>query len=113
MSPIFSDTLVVDPGPKAGSARLYTSPGLKVDLTSLLLALDTRGLPGDTLTLTGVNAAGTLGSVSLSNGDLSYTAPASGSSDAFTFTVSDQLNESATASVSEKTGDLSPSRSMT
>jgi hypothetical protein len=56
-------------------------------------------LPGDTLTLSAVGTAGTLGSVSLSNGDLSYTAPASGSSDAFIYTVSDQLHETATGSV--------------
>jgi Ca2+-binding RTX toxin-like protein len=37
--------------------------------------------------------------VTLKNGDLSYTAPPSGKSDAFTYTVSDQLHETATGSV--------------
>src|SRR5262249_28594395 len=88
---------------KAGNAHLFTSPGQSVDLTNLLLALDTPGLPGDTLTLSAVRTAGTFGSVSLHNGDLVYTGPSgsnAGSSDLFTYTVSDQLHETATASVS-------------
>ena len=88
----------LDSGPKAGNATLYLSAGESVDLTSLLLALDTPGLPGDTLTLTGAGTAGTRGTVSLSNGDLVYKAPASGL-DVFTYTVSDQLHGAATASV--------------
>ena len=100
MSPSISDTLAVDPGPTAGNAHLYLSPGQRIDLTSLLLALDTPGLPGDSLMLSAVGTAGTKGTVSLSNGDLTYTAPASGSSDAFTYTVSDQLHETAIGSVS-------------
>ena len=60
---------------------------------------DLPGMPGDTLTLSAVDTAGTHGTVSLSNGNLSFTAPASGSSDAFTYTVSDQLNETATGIV--------------
>jgi len=102
LSAVVSDTLTVtpplDPGPTAGAAHLYISPGLSADLTSQLLALDTPGLPGDTLTLTAVGTAGTVGTVSLSNGNLTYTAPPKGS-DAFTYTVSDQLNDSATAGV--------------
>jgi hypothetical protein len=94
-----SDTLAVDPGPKAGNANVFVTAGQSVDLTSLLLSLDTPGLPGDTLTLTGTGTAGTRGTVSLSNGDLIYAAPASGT-DVFTYTVSDQLHETATAGVS-------------
>ncbi len=71
------------------------------DLTNPLLALDTPGLPGDTLTLTAVGAS-TKGTVTLNtkNGDLSYTAPARGKTDAFTYTVSDQLGDNATGNVS-------------
>ena len=92
---VVSDTIAVDPGPSAGNAHLYLSPGQSVYLTGLLLGLDLPGLPGDTLTLSAASTAGTKGAVSLSNGNLSYTAPASGSSDSFTYTVSDQLNETA------------------
>jgi len=98
VSAVISDTLTVDPGPTAGNAHLYLSPCQSTNLTSFLLALDTPGLPGDTLTLSAVGTA--RGTVSLSNGNLSYTAPASGSSDAFTYTVSDQLHETAIGSVS-------------
>jgi hypothetical protein len=72
-------------------------------LTSALLALDTPGLPGDTLELTAVGTTGTKGTVSLntSNGDLSYKAPATGTSDSFTYTVTDEtLETSATGTVS-------------
>jgi len=89
----------VDAGPTAGSAHLYIAPGQSLDLTNSLLALDTPGLPGDTLSLTAVGTSGTTGTVTLSKGDLSYTAPAGGSADIFTYTVSDQLGDSATGSV--------------
>src|SRR5579883_404919 len=98
VSAVVSDTLAVDPGPKAGKANVYVTAGESVDLTSLLLSQDTPGLPGDTLTLTAADTAGTRGSVSLSNGDLVYTAPARGT-DMFTYTVSDQLDETASAGV--------------
>jgi hypothetical protein len=54
LSAVISDTLTVDPGPMAGNAHVYIIPGQTVDLTSLLLSLDTPGLPGDTLTLSAV-----------------------------------------------------------
>ena len=100
VSPVISDTLAVDPGPTAGNTHLYLSPAQSANLTSFLLALDTPGLPGDALTLSAVGTLGTRGTVSLSKGNLSYTAPTSGSSDAFTYTVSDQLHETAIGSVS-------------
>jgi len=99
-SAIKADILAVDPGPTAGNAHVYIPAGQNVDLTSLLLSLDPPGLPGDTLTLSAAGTAGTRGTVTLNNGDLSYTAPASGNGDAFTYTVSDQLKETATGSVS-------------
>jgi hypothetical protein len=87
------------PSPIAGDAHLYIASGQSVDLTNRLLALDTPSLPGDSLTLTAIGGSSTLGTTTLSGGDLSYTAPASGSTDAFTYSVSDQLNDSATGSV--------------
>jgi hypothetical protein len=98
VSPVISDTLAIDPGPKAGSANLFVGAGERVDLTSLLLSLDIPGLPGDTLALTGAAAVGSRGTVSLTNGDLVYTPPTSGAT-MFTYTVSDQLHEVATAGV--------------
>jgi hypothetical protein len=94
-------TITVPPQPIAGNARLDIAPSQTLDLTSALLALDTPGEPGDALALTAVGTSGTRGVVTLHDGDLSYTAPASGSSDAFTYTVTDeQLHESATGNVS-------------
>ena len=107
ISRVVSDTLAVDPGPTAGNAHVFITAGQSVDLTSLLLFQDTPGLPGDTLSLSAIGRVGTLGTVTLNNGDLIYTGPTTGgaigggsiTSDAFTYTVSDQLHESATASV--------------
>ena len=94
-------TITVPPQPIAGNAQLDIAPSQTLDLTSALLNLDTPGEPGDTLVLTAVGTTGTRGVVTLRNGDLTYTAPASGSSDAFTYTVTDEeLHESATGNVS-------------
>ncbi len=91
--------VTVDPGPSAGNAHLYIAPGQSLNLTSLLLAVDTPGLPGDTLSLTGDGTSGTTGKVTLSNGQLSYAAPAGGSSDTFTYTVADQFGDAASGTV--------------
>jgi len=91
--------ITVDPGPMAGSAHLYIGPSQSLDLTSALLALDTPGLPGDTLSLTVVGTTGTTGTATINKGDLSYTAPASGSTDVFTYTVGDQLGDTANGNV--------------
>jgi len=87
------------PAPIAGNAQLYIAPGQSVDLTSPLLALDTAGMPGDSLLLTAVGTSGNQGTVALSGGDLSYKAPSSGSTDVFTYTVSNELQENAIGSV--------------
>jgi hypothetical protein len=88
--------------PTAGNAQLDIAPGQRVDLTSALLALDTPGQTGDRLQLTGFTKPTSGGTVTLSNtGDLSYTAPATGTADSFTYTVTDEtLETSATAKVS-------------
>ena len=87
------------PAPIAGNAQLYIAPGQSIDLAGPLLALETPGLPGDSLALTAVGTSGAHGTATLTGGDLSYTAPASGSTDVFTYTVSNQLGESATGGV--------------
>ena len=95
LSNTITTTVALDPGPTAGNAQLDIAPGGSVDLTSLLLALDTRGLPGDTLSLSAVGTptGNPHGTTTLQNGDLKYTAPASGSTDSFTYQVSDQLGD--------------------
>ena len=87
------------PAPIAGNAQLYIAPGQSIDLAGPLLALETPGLPGDLLALTAVATSGAHGTAALTGGDLSYTAPASGSTDVFTYTVSNQLEETATGGV--------------
>lgn len=87
------------PAPIAGNAQLYIAPGQSIDLAGPLLALETPGLPGDSLALTAVATSGAHGTAALTGGDLSYTAPASGSTDVFTYTVSNQLEETATGGV--------------
>jgi Ca2+-binding RTX toxin-like protein len=91
--------VTVDPGPTAGKAHLIIAPGQNIDLTEDLLALDRPGLAGEALALTGVATSGTRGTVSLSSGDLNYIAPTSGSTDVFTYAVSDENGDSATGSV--------------
>ncbi len=93
--------VTVDPGPTAGNMNLTLPPSQTIDLTGLVLSVvDRPGLPGDTLTLTGISASSTLGTVTLQNGDLVYTAPAGGGTDAFTYTVADQYQDTATGSIS-------------
>jgi len=96
--------VTVDPGPTAGTLQLTLPPSQTLDLTSLILGVvDRPGLPGDTLTLTGVNASNATGTVSFSNNDLSYTAPATGGTTSFTYTVSDQYQDTATGTVTVTT----------
>jgi Ca2+-binding RTX toxin-like protein len=101
LSNTITTTVALDPGPMAGNAQLDLAPGQTVDLTSALMALDTPGLPGDSLSLSAVGTpTGTPhGTTALSNGDLKYTAPASGTSDSFTYTIADQLDETASGTV--------------
>jgi len=46
-----------------------------------------------------VGTTGTTGTATINKGDLSYTAPASGSTDVFTYTVGDQLGDTANGNV--------------
>jgi hypothetical protein len=100
--------VTVDPGPTAGNLSSTVALGNTINLTSAILGVVTPGLKGDVLTLTGDNTSGTLGIVSLVNGQLSYTAsgtglkdiPANGTlADVFSYTVSDQYGDTATATV--------------
>jgi hypothetical protein len=102
--------VAVDPGPVAGAVPVTIPLGTTANQTAAILGKDTPGLVGDTLTLTAVNTTGTKGSVSLVNGQLSYSAPASAFphipangfvTDSFTYTVTDQYGDSATNTVTE------------
>jgi hypothetical protein len=103
-------TITIDPGPTAGAAAITLGAGVATDLTSYLLGLDTPGIAGDLLTLSGDNTAGTKGTVSLAGGDLTYTAPATATTDSFGYTVSDQYGETASATVTISTVSLSKVR---
>lgn len=102
-----SVAITVDPGPAAGAASITVGAGIATDLTSYLLGLDTPGLAGDTLTLSGDSTTGTKGTVSLVNGDLTYTAPAATTTDSFVYTVSDQYGDAASATVTVSAVSLS------
>ena len=103
-----SVAITVDPGPTAGNVSVDVNGGQSIDLTQQIVGADQAGLAGDTLTLIADNAQGTLGNVSLVNGDLVYTASnaafaqlAAGAAagDSFTYTVSDQYGDQATGTV--------------
>jgi hypothetical protein len=87
-------SITADPGPTAGNGHIYIAPGASLNITSELLALDTPGLAGDTLSLTGAT-----GNAKFSNGQVTYTAPGNGASDSFSYTVADQLGDTATGAV--------------
>jgi hypothetical protein len=93
-------TVTIDPGPTAGNVHVTVGLGDSIDLTGVLLALDTPGIAGDTLTLSAAGTTGTLGTVTLNGGDLIYTAPATGTTDTFTYTVSDKYHDTAVGTVS-------------
>ena len=87
--------VTIDPGPNAANAGLTVGHGQSVDVTALVNALVTPGLAGDSETITAVS-----GDAVLKNGVITYTAPASGNSDSFGYTVTDQYGDSATGTVS-------------
>jgi hypothetical protein len=80
--------ITVDPGPTAATGKDTVGHNKTVNLTSLI--------SGDNETLTTVSSAS--GSAVLSNGTVSYTAPASGP-DTLTHTVQDQYADQATGTV--------------
>ena len=89
-----SETVTADPGPKLGSGSTKVGYNRTVSLASQIGALITPGLTGDTETITALSALH--GRVTLGAGNaISYTAPASGT-DTITYTVTDQLGETAT-----------------
>ena len=98
----------VDPGPTTATATASVKLGQTLDLTNTILAGDKPGLVGDQLTITADGTLGTLGSVSLVNGDLTYAASGTGLAnlaaggslaDSFTYTVSDQYGDTAVGTV--------------
>jgi protocatechuate 3,4-dioxygenase beta subunit len=88
-----SSTIDVDPGPILSAGVITATPGQVESLTNTLHYQITPGLAGDTETITAISAL--TGTVKLSNGAVTYTAPASGT-DTLTFTVTDQFGETAT-----------------
>ena len=103
-----TQTPLIDPGPTAGAVTSSVTLGKSIDLTSAILAQVTPGLIGDTETLTAAGPTSEGGQVTLVKGDLTYTGqgailkhiPANGSlTDTFTYTVADELGDSATGSV--------------
>ena len=93
-------TPLVDLGPTAGAVTASANLGQTIDLTAAIMAQVTPGLVGDTEMITAVGTA-SQGALKLTNGDLTYAAPANGSgTDTFTYTVKDQLGDQATGTVS-------------
>src|ERR1700739_4178787 len=95
---------IARPRPNGHTAQLSIAPGQIIDLgPNALLALDTPGLPGETLSLTAVRTpTGTPShgrTTLMSNGHISYTAPGSDPTDSFSCAVSDQLSDTATGTV--------------
>ncbi|HEY2619841.1 MAG TPA: hypothetical protein VGI78_21040 [Acetobacteraceae bacterium] len=100
--------ITVDPGPTTTAATATLQLGQSLDLTKSILAADKSGLAGDQLSIVSGNTNGTLGNVSLVNGDLVYSATgptlanmaANGAAaDSFTYVVSDQFGDSAVGTV--------------
>lgn len=100
--------VTVDPGPITTPVSATVQLGQSVDLTSSILAADEPGLAGDKLVIVSDNSSGTLGTVSLVNGDLVYSATGSGlaslaanggAGDSFTYVVEDQNGDTATGTV--------------
>ena len=94
--------VTVDPGPTTGAFSSTFALGSITDLTASLVSLAKPGLAGDTLTIIGDSTTGTLGTVSLANGDLVYSAtgaglshiPANGSTaDSFGYTIADEYGD--------------------
>jgi uncharacterized repeat protein (TIGR03803 family) len=101
-------TVLVDPGPTTGAVSSSLADGASIDLTSLILGAAKPGIAGDKLTISGVNASGSLGAVSLVGGDLVYSAttaalaniPANGSvTDSFAYTIADAYGDTAAGTV--------------
>ncbi len=86
--------LNVDGGPTLANGTLNLAPNQPVDVTAYLKSLITPGLVGDTETITAVS-----GDATLSNGHVLYTAPNHAGADSFTYTVTDEYGDTATATV--------------
>jgi hypothetical protein len=85
--------VTVDPGPTAATGSLTVGHNRTLDETAFVNGLVSAGLAGDTETIVSVT-----GNATLSNGVVSYASPASGT-DSFSYTVEDQLGDTATGTV--------------
>ena len=95
--------VTVDAGPMVASGALAIGHGQSQDVTALINGLITKGLAGDTETVT--STSGNL--VQNAQGNWIYTAPASGNANA-TFTVTDQHGDAASGQIAV-TSDPGPS----
>ena len=87
--------VTVDAGPTVANGTLTIGRGQSQDVTALINGLITKGLAGDIETVTATS--GNL--VKNAEGAWIYTAPASGTSDSFSYQVTDQLGDVASGSV--------------
>lgn len=92
-----TDARLNNQNPVATNDVAATTHGSTMTLAGFKLLANDSDLDGDTLTITAASA--TSGSASLLGGDVQYTAPASGSSDAITYTISDGYGGTANGTV--------------
>jgi hypothetical protein len=90
---VVSSSTPFDPGPTAGNTAITVGHNQTVNETTLVKSLVTPGLPGDTETVISVT-----GNASLSGSTITYNSPATGT-DSFTYTVQDELGNTATGTV--------------
>ena len=88
----------VNDAPIAKNDTLYIVKGQETDITAQLLSNDTDE-EGDTIFISSVDTLSTNGTVTLSNGDISYTSDILGT-DSFSYTLSDTTTTSNEATVS-------------
>ncbi len=99
-------TLTIDgsnDAPIASNDIIYIVRGQETDITSQLLANDTDA-EGDALSISSIDTSSTNGTVTLSNGDISYTYDTLGT-DSFSYIVSDASTTSNEATVSVVVAD--------
>ncbi len=89
-----SIAVTIDQGPVAANTSIVVGHNQNTYLTTLINGLVTPGLAGDTETITAVSGAHSF----LGGGNVIYGSPSTGSG-SFTYTVTDQLGETATGQI--------------
>ena len=93
VSAAVNTSLSLDAGPIAATGTIIVGHNQTLNETTLVNGLITAGLAGDTETITAVT-----GNTTLNGSTITYTSPASGT-DSFSYTVKDQLGDTATGVV--------------